>query len=66
MTKVADEKTLTRPLAAWRIGLTGGVVGILCCVRPTVLRWRLLTILEIAAGTYGALYARTTWLERFS
>jgi hypothetical protein len=25
------------PLPVWRIGITGGVVGILCCVGPTVL-----------------------------
>ena len=26
-----------RSLPVWRIGLTGGLVGILCCVGPTVL-----------------------------
>jgi chromate transport protein ChrA len=26
-----------RPLPVWRIGLAGGLVGILCCVGPTVL-----------------------------
>jgi hypothetical protein len=107
-----------KPLAVWRIGVTGGVVGILCCVGPTalallgivsagtafawatdlshgygwwfrlgglaalgllvwlalrrrdqcsiagVVRWRgrLLGIGTIAVGTYGALYALTTWV----
>jgi hypothetical protein len=105
-------------LPVWRMGLTGGLVGILCCVGPTVLallgivsagtafvwatnlydnyawwfrlgglavlaalvwvslrwrnqcsvagvrqwRWRLLAVLGVAAGTYVALYALTTWL----
>jgi uncharacterized BrkB/YihY/UPF0761 family membrane protein len=26
-----------RPLPVWRIGMVGGLVGILCCVGPTVL-----------------------------
>jgi hypothetical protein len=109
-------------LPIWRIGITGGLVGILCCAGPTILalvgiisattalawandlygnfawwfrlgglavlallvwiglrrrnqcnidairrlRWRLATVLAIAVSTYGALYAVTTWLERFA
>jgi hypothetical protein len=109
-------------LPVWRIGITGGLVGILCCVGPTVLalfgivsagtafvwandlydnfawwfrlgglvvlialtwvalrrrnqcsiagmrrlRWRLLGVFAIAAGTYLALYALTTWLGTFA
>ncbi|MGH3577113.1 MAG: hypothetical protein ACRDU0_06105 [Mycobacterium sp.] len=109
-------------LPIWRIGITGGLVGILCCAGPTILvlfgiisattafawandlygnyawwfrlgglavlallvwialrrrnqcnlagirrqRWRLVTVLAIAVGTYGVLYAVTTWLERFA
>jgi hypothetical protein len=109
-------------LPIWRIGITGGVVGILCCVGPTALalfgivsagtafvwandlydnyawwfrlgglavlgvlvwialrrrnactisgvrrlRWRLVGVLAIAAGTYVALYALTTWLGTFA
>jgi hypothetical protein len=109
-------------LPIWPIGITSGLVGILCCAGPTVLalfgiisattalawannlygnyawwfrlgglgvlallvwialrrrnqcslsgirrlRWRLATILAIAAGTYAVLYALTTWLERFA
>jgi hypothetical protein len=30
-------RTATGRLPIWRIGLTGGLVGILCCVGPTVL-----------------------------
>ena len=37
----------TDRLPAWRVGATGGLVGILCCVRPTVLA--LLGI--VSAGT---------------
>jgi len=111
----------TDRLPVWRIGITGGLVGILCCVGPTVLalfgivsagtafvwannlydnyawwfrlgglvvlvaltwvalrrrnqcsiagmrrsRWRLLSVLTIAVGTYLALYALTTWLGTF-
>lgn len=109
-------------LPMWRIGITGGLVGILCCAGPTILalvgiigattalawandlygnyawwfrlgglavlallvwiglrrrnqcnidairrlRWRLATLLAIAVGTYGVLYALTIWLERFA
>ena len=109
-------------LPIWRIGITGGLVGVLCCVGPTLLamfgiisgapalawannlygnyawwfrlsglsvlallvwialrrrdqcslaavrrtRWRLLTVLAVAIGTYAVLYAVTTWLERFA
>jgi hypothetical protein len=116
------KKTKADRLPVWRIGLAGGLVGILCCVGPTVLallglvsagtafvwatnlydgyawwfrlgglavlvglvwlslrrrnqcsvagmrrwRWRLLTVLGIAAGTYGALYGLTTWLGTFA
>jgi hypothetical protein len=112
----------TDRLPVWRIGVTGGLVGILCCVGPTVLallgivsagtafawattlyddhawwfrlgglavlvllgwislrrrdqcsiagvrrwRWRLLGIVAVAAATYGALYAVTTWLGTFA
>jgi hypothetical protein len=37
VSRLANGKPATRPLPAWRIGLSGGVVGILCCVGPTVL-----------------------------
>ena len=109
-------------LPIWRIGITSGLVGILCCAGPTILalfgiisaatalawannlygnyawwfrlgglavlvlllwialrrrnqcsvagirrlRWRLVTVLAIAVGTYAVLYAVTTWLERFA
>lgn len=112
----------TGRLPVWRIGVTGGLVGILCCAGPTVLalfgiisgatalawannlygnyawwfrlgglavlgllvwralrrrnqcsidamgrlKWRLATLLVIAVGTYGVLYALTTWLEKFA
>lgn len=44
MTRPSARQTSSRqtadpsdPLPVWRIGITGGVVGILCCVGPTVL-----------------------------
>ena len=108
-------------LPLWRIGIIGGLVGIMCCVGPTILalfgivsaatafawandlygnygwwfrlggvatvtllvwlalrrrnqcsldtirrlRWRLAAMLAIAIGTYGLLYAVTTWLGTF-
>lgn len=117
-TPPARGRVRTDRLPVWRMGLTGGLVGILCCVGPTVLallgivsagtafawattlydsyawwfrlgglavlaglvwwslrrrdqcsvagvrrwRWRLLAVLAVAAGTYVALYALTTWL----
>jgi hypothetical protein len=109
-------------LPLWRIGVAGGVVGILCCVGPTALalfgvvgagtafvwantlydgyawwfrlaglgvmallvyvalrrrgqcslrgvvtvRGRLVAMVAVAAGTYAALYAVTTWLGTFA
>ncbi|GAB7146704.1 hypothetical protein [Mycobacterium riyadhense] len=109
-------------LPIWRIGIAGGLVGMLCCVGPTILallgivsaatafawaddlydnyawwfrvgglavlavlvwmalrqrnqcslnairrlRWRLITLLIIAVGTYGVLYTVTTWLGTFA
>lgn len=37
--RAADRRApaTTNRLPVWRIGITGGVVGILCCVGPTVL-----------------------------
>jgi hypothetical protein len=120
--ETADRQAPTERLPVWRIGITGGLVGILCCVGPTLLalfgivsaatafvwannlydnyawwfrlgglavlvgltwvalrrrnqcsiagarrlRWRLLSALVIAAGTYVALYALTTWLGTFA
>lgn len=40
MTTPARQRSATEPstgLPAWRIGVSGGVVGLLCCVGPTVL-----------------------------
>lgn len=121
MTTTSSRNSTDR-LPAWRIGVTGGLVGILCCVGPAVLallgvvsagtafvwatdlygdygwwfrlaglavlaglvwfslrrrnqcsiagvrrlRWRLLGVLAIAAATYAALYAVTTWLGTFA
>ncbi len=33
----AGRRQRDRPLPVWRIGMAGGLVGILCCVGPTVL-----------------------------
>jgi hypothetical protein len=51
-------------LPVWRIGLTGGLVGILCCVGPTVLA----VLGIVSAGTAFAwatdLYDGYAWLFR--
>lgn len=51
-------------LPVWRIGLTGGVVGILCCVGPTVLG--LLGIISAATAFAWAnnLYDNYAWWFR--
>lgn len=36
-TSATSGKTKSDRLPVWRMGLTGGLVGILCCVGPTVL-----------------------------
>ena len=119
---VEGSRRPTRALPVWRVGVAGGVLGILCCVGPTVLalfgvvgagtafvwattlydgyawwfrlaglglmallvyvalrrrgqcslrgavmvRGKLVAMLAIAAGTYAALYAVTTWLGTFA
>lgn len=54
----------TRRLPVWRIGITGGLVGILCCVGPTVLA----LIGVVGAGTAFAwattLYDQGAWWFR--
>ncbi|MFN2496113.1 MAG: hypothetical protein ABR608_09450 [Pseudonocardiaceae bacterium] len=51
-------------LPVWRMGLTGGLVGILCCVGPTVLA----LVGIVSAGTAFAwatnLYDNYTWWFR--
>jgi hypothetical protein len=119
---VPGPASATGDLPLWRIGATGGVVGILCCVGPTALalfgvvgagtayvwantlydgyawgfrlagvgvmallvyvalrrrgqcslrgvvtvRRKLVAMAAVAAGTYAALYAVTTWLGTFA
>ncbi|XAS69556.1 hypothetical protein V3C33_10075 [Micrococcaceae bacterium Sec5.7] len=62
--KETRSRIRTDRLPMWRIGLTGGVVGILCCVGPTVLA--LLGI--VSAGTAFAwatdLYGNYAWWFR--
>lgn len=59
-------QTVRGRLPMWRMGLTGGVVGILCCVGPTVLA--LLGL--VSAGTAFAwatdLYDGYAWWFRFA
>ena len=66
MSRLANGKPATRPLPAWRIGLSGGVVGILCCVGPTVLA----LVGIISAGTAYAwatdLYDGYAWWFRLA
>jgi hypothetical protein len=53
-------------LPTWRIGITGGLVGILCCVGPTVLA----LVGIVSAGTAFAwandLYDNYAWWFRLS
>lgn len=68
MTQPAPMPTRARPrtgrLPVWRIGITGGLVGILCCVGPTVLA----LIGVVSAGTAFAwattLYDHGAWWFR--
>jgi hypothetical protein len=55
---------MTRELSIWRIGLAGGLVGILCCVGPTVLA--LLGIISAATAFAWAtdLYDNYAWWFR--
>lgn len=59
-----EQPARTNPLPIWRIGLTGGVVGILCCVGPTVLA----VLGVVSAGTAFAwatdLYGNYAWWFR--
>jgi len=54
------------PLGVWRIGVAGGVVGILCCVGPTVLT--LLGIVSAATAFTWAtdLYDGYAWWFRLA
>lgn len=60
----AGSSTRAGSLPIWRMGITGGVVGILCCAGPTVLA--LLGL--VSAGTAFAwatdLYANYAWWFR--
>lgn len=60
----SEQKVRNERLPAWRIGLTSGLVGIVCCVGPTVLA--LLGI--VSAGTAFAwatnLYDNHAWWFR--
>jgi len=62
-----DQRTPSAgPLPMWRIGITGGLVGILCCVGPTVLA----LIGIISAGTAfvwaNDLYDNYAWWFRLA
>jgi hypothetical protein len=61
---MAGRETLTTPdtraragrLPMWRIGIAGGVVGILCCVGPTMLG-----LLGIVSATTAFVWANTLY-----
>lgn len=65
-TRSGPEEGLTPPLAVWRIGITAGLTGILCCVGPTVLA----LIGVVSAGTAFAwatdLYDGYAWWFRLA
>jgi chromate transport protein ChrA len=62
--KPRAERSRANRLPVWRIGITGGLVGILCCVGPTALA----VLGVISAGTAFAwatdLYDGYAWLFR--
>jgi hypothetical protein len=62
--KARPRRTRTDRLPVWRTGLTGGLVGILCCVGPTVLA----VLGIVSAGTAFAwatnLYDNYAWWFR--
>ncbi|MGH3949945.1 MAG: hypothetical protein ACRDSE_12590 [Pseudonocardiaceae bacterium] len=59
-----EKKTISDRLPVWRIGLTGGLVGILCCVGPTVLA--LLGVVSAGTAFVWAtdLYGNYAWWFR--
>jgi lipoprotein signal peptidase len=63
---MSEQTEQDKRLPVWRIGLLGGLVGILCCVGPTVLA----LIGVVSAGTAfvwaTTLYANDTWWFRLA
>lgn len=55
----------TGRLPIWRIGLTGGLVGMLCCVGPTVLALFGIVSATTALAWANNLYGDYAWLFRF-
>jgi len=53
-------------LPVWRIGITGGVVGILCCVGPTVLAAFGIISGATALAWANNLYGNYAWWFRLS
>ncbi len=62
----STEPRTTRPLSVWRIGVVGGVTGILCCVGPTALA--LLGLVSAGTAFVWAtdLYDGYAWLFRIA
>ena len=60
----AQRPSMSDPLPVWRIGITGGLVGILCCVGPTALA--LFGIISAGTAFVGAndLYDNYAWWFR--
>lgn len=61
-----DQRRRVGKLPVWRVGLAGGVVGILCCVGPTVLA--LLGVVSAATAFTWAtdLYGGYAWWFRLA
>jgi hypothetical protein len=62
----SGEPATTAGLPVWRIGITGGVVGILCCVGPTVLAALGIISASTAFVWANNLYDNYAWWFRLS
>jgi hypothetical protein len=61
-----DTRARAGRLPMWRIGIAGGVVGILCCVGPTVLGLLGIVSATTAFTWANALYANYAWWFRLA
>ncbi|MPZ61041.1 MAG: hypothetical protein GEU93_07050 [Propionibacteriales bacterium] len=63
---VTQAESRTEQLPLWRIGITGGLVGIMCCVGPTVLALLGLVSAGTAFVWANDLYDNYAWWFRLA
>lgn len=63
--KPGSDEVRAGRLPIWRIGLTGGLVGMLCCVGPTVLALTGVISAATAFAWANSLYDNYDWWFRF-